>query len=466
MALARKPLVIYKAGETDKGSEAVRSHTSALAGDMALYKAAFEQLNVIRGTDFAQMADLAYLSGFRQRTGGKRIAVVTISGAMGAIIADKLIGAGLDLPTLSQPLQQAMREGIPDYGMVSNPIDVTGNVVNSPEFVRSIFTALAQSDEVDVVIVCAPGYLLDRMADMLVETTQKYPRLFVALDTGEAQGRARLSDAGVPVFDDIGRAMQALAPYCHWLARQPAVERWAALRAKGTGTTAAPKIAAPRLNEHDTKKLLGGYGVPTVQEIPAVDADAAAAAAASIGYPVALKILSADVAHKTEAGGVRLNVANEAALRLACSGILSSVQLHEPTARIDGFLVQPMAGGCIAELIAGVTNDPVFGPALTVGLGGILTELYRDASHRLLPVDAEMAGAMLRNLKAWPLLDGFRGRPKADVEAGCDAIAALSNAFNAMSSQAQEIEINPLHVRARGEGAVALDALLILQDQT
>jgi len=160
--------VIYKAGETEKGSEAVRSHTSALAGDLALYKAGFAQLNVIRGTDFAQMADLAYLSGFRQRSGGRRVAIVTMSGALGAILADKLIVAGLDVPTLSEPLQRALRAGIPDYGMVSNPVDVTGNVVNSPEFVRVIFKALAQTDEVDVVIVYAPGYLLDRMAETLV----------------------------------------------------------------------------------------------------------------------------------------------------------------------------------------------------------------------------------------------------------------------------------------------------------
>lgn len=466
MALAKKPLVIYKAGETEKGSEAVRSHTSALAGDMAVYKAAFEQLNVIRGTDFAQMADLAYLSGFRERSGGKRVAVITMSGAIGAIMADKLIVAGLEVPTLSHGLQQTLRAGIPDYGMVSNPVDVTGNIVNSPEFVRSIFTALAQTDEVDVVIVCAPGYLLDRMADMMVETCATYPRLFVALDTGAAQSREQLSAAGVPVFDDIGRAMQALAPFLHWITRQPAVARWAALRAQQSNAALAPDLQGGPLNEHDTKRLLASYGVPTVREIPAVDADAAALAAAYIGYPVALKILSADIAHKTEAGGVRINLADEASLRAACAGILSSVQLHSPAARIDGFLVQPMAAGCITELIAGVTTDPVFGAALTVGLGGILTELYRDASHRLLPVDAQMAGEMLRDLKAWPLLDGFRGRPKGDVVAGCEAVAALCSAFSALATQAREIEINPLHVRAQGEGAVALDALLILEEQT
>lgn len=461
-----KPLVIYKAGETDKGSEAVRSHTSALAGDLAVYQAAFDQLNVIRGTDFAQMADLAYLSGFRHRTGGRRLAIVTMSGALGAILADKMIGAGLEVPTLSAPLQQALREGIPDYGMVSNPVDVTGNVVNSPQFVRSIFEALARSGEVDAVVVYAPGYLLDRMADALKAVCATHGRLFVAIDTGAAQSRGELAAAGIPVFDDIGRATQALAPFCRWLERGPAVQRWAALReAEGSRTHPAASLPA-RLNEHDTKKLLAEYGVAAVRELPAADADAAAQAAARIGYPVALKILSADIAHKTEAGGVRLGLADEAALRAACAGMLESVRRHAPQARIDGFLVQPMAAGGIAELIAGVTHDPVFGPTLTVGLGGVLTEIYRDASHRLLPVDAAMAGDMLRELKAWPLLDGFRGRPRADVAAACASIAALCRAAAALAPQVRETEINPLQVRAQGEGAVALDALVLVTSES
>ena len=463
MATQDKPLILYKAGETDKGTEAVRSHTSALAGDMALYQAGFEQLNVIRGTDFAQMADLAYLSGFRHRQGGRRVAIVTMSGALGAILADKLILAGLDVPTLPTAVQQALREGIPDYGMVSNPIDVTGNVVNQPEFVRTILRALAESDAVDTVVVYAPGYLLDRMAEPLVEVSAQYPRLFVAIDTGAAQCRAQLSEAGVPVFDDLGRATQALGPYCHWMARRPAVARWAALRAAPPQHDAATTPLPARLNEHDTKSLLARFGVPFLPEHVCADAEAAVRAAEALGWPVVLKILSADIPHKTEAGGVRLDLRDAPALRAACAEVLAAARDHDPAARIDGLLVQPMARGGVAELIAGITHDPVFGPALTVGLGGVMTELYRDASHRLLPVDAQTVGEMLRSLKAWPLLDGFRGRPCADLDAACAAIAALAGAAASLAAQVQELEINPLLVRAQGGGAVALDALVLVR---
>ncbi|HYP71278.1 MAG TPA: acetate--CoA ligase family protein, partial [Variovorax sp.] len=390
----------------------------------------------------------------------KRVAIVTMSGALGAILADKFIGAGLDVPTLPPELQNALREGIPDYGMVSNPVDVTGNVVNQPEFVRTIFTALAQSDAVDTVVVYAPGYLLDRMAEPLMEICARYPRLFVAIDTGAAQCRSRLAEAGIPVFDDLGRATQALAPFCLWQARRPAVARWAALRAAMPRTGEAAQLPA-RLNEHETKALLARHGVATLPEHACADAASAVRAAEQLGYPVAVKILSADIAHKTEAGGVRLNIADAHALRTACDQVLDAARRYAPQARIDGVLVQPMAKAGVAELIAGVTHDPVFGPTLTLGLGGVLTELYRDASHRLLPVDAAMANEMLRSLKAWPLLDGFRGRPLADVASVCANVAALSAAANALGEQAQEIEINPLHVRAAGEGAVALDALVI-----
>jgi acyl-CoA synthetase (NDP forming) len=347
--------------------------------------------------------------------------------------------------------------------MVSNPVDVTGNLVNQPEFVRTVFTALAQTYAVDVVVVYAPGYLLDRMAEVMAEVCALHPRLFIAIDTGAATSRARLAEAGVPVFDDLGRATQAIGAYCLWLARRPEVARWAALR-KSLAVARTELPLTSRMNEQDTKLLLAQYGVHSVSGSVGTDADEVVRAASTIGYPVALKILSPDIAHKTEVGGVKLNIADESELRAACEAIFESVKRHAPQAQVDGLLVQAMATGGVAELIAGVTHDAVFGPTLTVGLGGVLTEVYRDASHRLLPIDSEMVLQMLQGLRAWPLLDGFRGRPHGDVHAACDNVAALSRAAMALGPQAEEIEINPIQVRARGEGAFALDALVLVRD--
>lgn len=451
-----KLLVLYKAGETDKGSEAVRSHTSALAGDRAIYQAAFAQLGIIQGQDFVQMAQLAHLAEYRHKSAGRRVAIITISGALGAILADKFIGAGLDVPTLPQPLQDVLRAGIPDYGMVSNPVDVTGNVVNDPGFVRTALQALAQSDAVDAVVIYAPGYMLDRMALDLCAVAAAHDRLFVAIDTGAATTRAQLRGGGVPVFEDIGVATAALAPFLLWHERRRS-NRWPQVRLQ-----AAPAVVAlPKtLDEYRTKQLLAAHGVPAVAERVATSADEAVAVADALGYPVVLKVLSPDIAHKTEAGGVRLHLASAEQVRQAYGEVLASARRYAPEARIEGALVARMVSG-VAELIVGATRDPVFGMTLTVGLGGVLTELYQDVSHRVLPVDEAMAHEMLRELKAYPLLTGYRGRPVGDVAAACTAIAGFSRAVLALGDQVDEVEVNPLLVQAEGQGVCALDALVL-----
>ncbi|MDT4823993.1 Protein lysine acetyltransferase Pat [compost metagenome] len=451
-----KLLILYKAGETEKGSEAVRSHTSALAGDQQIYQAAFRQLNIIQSHDFAQMAQLAHLAGYRQRSAGKRVAIITISGALGAILADKFIGQGLDVPTLPQPLQDQLRAGIPDYGMVSNPVDVTGNVVNDPGFVRTAMEALAVSDAIDAIVVYAPGYMLDRMADDLCAVAEKHPRLIVAIDTGAAKTRDQLRAGGVPVFEDIGVAVSALSPFLLWQERRKH-NPWLQVRSQPAPARAA---LAGRADEHTTKRYLAEFGVQPVDEAIARTADEAAAVAGRLGFPVVLKVLSADIAHKTEAGGVRLRLGNAQEVRKAFDEVMASARAYAPTAQIDGALLQKMEAGQ-AELILGATRDPVFGMTLTVGLGGVLTELYKDVSHRVLPVDEAMARDMLGELKAFPLLTGYRGRPLGDVEAACRAIAGFSRAVLALQEQADEVEVNPLLVKEQGQGVRALDALVL-----
>ncbi|ATA54081.1 CoA-binding protein [Variovorax boronicumulans] len=451
-----KLLILYKAGETEKGSEAVRSHTSALAGDQQIYQAAFRQLNIIQSHDFAQMAQLAHLAGYRQRSAGKRVAIITISGALGAILADKFIGQGLDVPTLPQPLQDQLRAGIPDYGMVSNPVDVTGNVVNDPGFVRTAMEALAVSDAIDAIVVYAPGYMLDRMADDLCAVAEKHPRLIVAIDTGAAKTRDQLRAGGVPVFEDIGVAVSALSPFLLWQERRKH-NPWLQVRSQPAPARAA---LAGRADEHTTKRYLAEFGVQPVDEAVARTADEAAVVAERLGFPVVLKVLSADIAHKTEAGGVRLRLGNAQEVRKAFDEVMASARAYAPTAQIDGALLQKMEAGQ-AELILGATRDPVFGMTLTVGLGGVLTELYKDVSHRVLPIDEAMARDMLGELKAFPLLTGYRGRPLGDVEAACRAIAGFSRAVLALQEQADEVEVNPLLVKEQGQGVRALDALVL-----
>jgi acyl-CoA synthetase (NDP forming) len=449
-----KLLIALKAGTTDKGAQAVQSHTSALAGDRRVYGAAFRQLNVIEATDFAQMAHLASLATLRHRSAGKRVAVLTMSGALGAILADKFIGAGLELPDLPPDLQAVLRGGIPDYGMVGNPVDVTGNVVNDPAFVHTVLEALATTDAIDAVVVYAPGYMLDRMADALTDVSRRHKRLFVAIDTGLAQSRAALRDAEVAVFEDLGLAVAALAPYLLWC------EARGAKRIAAAPQRDAPAVPAVPCNEADARGYVAAFGLPQARTKVAANADEAVAQAREAGYPVALKILSADIAHKTEAGGVALNLADDDAVRRAYGEVTRAAAAAQPGARIDGVMVQKMERG-VAEIIVGATRDPVFGPVLTVGLGGVLTELYQDTSHRLLPVDEDIALQMLQELKAYALLDGYRGKPQADVAAACRSIVAVGNALLAAPAHVAEIEVNPLLIKEAGQGVAVLDALIL-----
>ena len=216
------------------------------------------------------------------------------------------------------------------------------------------------------------------------------------------------------------------------------------------------------IQSHDFAQLahLAGYGVQPVAEAVATTADEAAVVAEKMGYPVVLKVLSADIAHKTEAGGVRLRLQSAGEVRQAFDEVMASARRYAPTAQIEGALLQKMESG-VAELILGATRDPVLGMTLTVGLGGVLTELYKDVSHRVLPVDEAMARTMLGELKAFPLLDGYRGRPLGDVQATCQAIAGFSRAVLALQEQADEVEVNPLLVKEKGQGVRMLDALVL-----
>jgi len=450
-----KLLIALKAGETEKGASAVQSHTSALAGDRRIYSAAFRQLNVIEANDFAQMAAIASLATLRDRQAGRRVAVVTMSGALGAILADKFIGAGLELPDLPPALQATLRAGIPDYGMVNNPIDVTGNVVNDPGFVHTVLSALATSPDIDTVVVYAPGYMLDRMADAMAEVSRAHDRLFIAIDTGQAQCRDALRAAGIAVFDDLGLAVNAIGPYLQWCERRRSMPT--TTPALGSGTV--PTLPSLPCHEADARDWLQAHGMPPQSVAIACDADAAVEIANKLGYPVAMKILSADIAHKTEIGGVALGVADDASVQREFARLLAAGHA-QAGAKVEGVLIQAMERG-VAELIIGATRDPVFGPVLTVGLGGVLTEIYQDVSHRLLPVDENLAKDMLRELRAYPLLTGFRGRPDGDLDAACRAIAAVSRAMSAAPANVGDIEVNPLLVKEAGQGVAVLDALIL-----
>jgi acyl-CoA synthetase (NDP forming) len=450
-----KLLAVYKVGSTEKAAEATRSHTAALAGNAAAYDAAFAVAGVARAVDLAGLSDLAYLHQFGPRIGGNACAILSISGAAGAILSDALILNGGKVPTLPEDVQRALRARIPDFGMVTNPVDLTGNVVNANDILFDSIKSAVQPDSIDVLIVYLPGYFLDRALDQLARAAAEVGKAIVVIDTFALGDREKLRKAGIAYFDDFDRAARAIAAYGVWKARGSAAHT--PVRASMNWPTFPAGRSA--LSETEGKEALARFGVPVVSDTLVHTSAEARQAAERLGYPLVVKLVSADVAHKTEHGLVRLGLRSADSVADAFDSVMEKARAIG--VRIEGVTLEPMLSGGI-EILVGITRDPVFDWMLTVGLGGVWTELMKDVRHRLLPVDAAGAEAMLTELKGFALLNGYRGAPRADVGAAARAIAALCTAVIAGGEQLREVEVNPLLVLPEGKGAVAIDALVLL----
>jgi acyl-CoA synthetase (NDP forming) len=334
---------------------------------------------------------------------------------------------------------------------------MTGNVINSVAQFRAVFDAVAEDPSVDVLLLYLPGPLLARALPMLAEAVPACPKLVVALDNGAPGNREGAESAGLAFFTDMTGCVRALAGHVAWRAGGA---RAAAPAPEPLDAAAAALLdgAGAQLTEAAAVQVLG---LPAPAAVLARTRPEAMEAAERIGFPVVAKVASAEIAHKTEVGGVRLDLADAAAVGAAFDAILVNAARLAPGARVEGVLVQRQVKGGV-ELLLGGTRDPVFGWLLTVGLGGVWVELMGDAAHALAPVSEDEALALLRRLRGFPLLDGHRGRPRADQGAAARAIAAFSRRLAALPARVREAEVNPLLVLPAGEGAVAADALLLL----
>ena len=454
---AGKLLAVYKVGASEKGAEATRSHTAALAGDTAAYDAAFERAGVARASELSGLADLAYLHTLPSTIRSANCAILSVSGAAGAILSDALALNGGDVPTLPGSVQAALREQIPAFGMVANPVDLTGNLVNSNDFVLEAIRLALSPDDIDVLLLYLPGAFLTQSLEQIERAVKATDKAIIVIDTFAMADRERLAASGIGYFDDFDRAARAVCAYGKWQsAESGAIEYVAA-------TAAWPDLPADRnaLSETEGKDALARFGLPVVHDALVQTIEQARMAADRIGYPLVAKLVSPDVAHKTEHGLIRLGLNSADAVAEAFRTMMAKAQ--SMGVHIEGVTLEPMLAGGV-EILAGVTRDPVFGWMLTVGLGGVWTELMKDARHKLLPVGATEAEAMLRGLKGFKLLDGYRGAPKADVAAAAKAIAALGDAVLAGGPRLREVEVNPLLVMPEGKGAVAVDALVLLTD--
>ena len=300
-----KTLAILKVGSSEKGAEATRSHTAALSGSQATYDAAFQQSGVIVARDLTHLADIAYMSRFRTKSSGLGVGMVSVSGAAGAGLSDQFARTKIIVPTLAPATQARLKDEIPSYGMISNPVDVTANAVNGNEAFDTIISAVADDPAIDMVLLYAPGRWLASITPALIRTSQRTGKLFAVIDLLDTVARAELEAGGIAYFDDMHRATQALGSFGEWAAFDLA--RW-------DPPAPAPLLPAPAdlepgsLSEIASKRILDQAGIFTVPDTLATSPDAAVTAAERCGYPVVLKVASPDIAHKTNVGGVRLNI--------------------------------------------------------------------------------------------------------------------------------------------------------------
>lgn len=462
---AGKAVVVLKLGRGEAGAAAAVSHTGSLAGSAAAWSAAFRRAGMAEVEDFDALLETAGLFAKAPRPKARGVAIVTPSGGAGIMAADHAEALGLAMPQPAPDTEKVLRSAIPEFGSPRNPCDLTAQVATNPAMFDACMDAMLADAQYGVVVMPvvyshhATTQL--RMESMRPHALKHGKPVCIAWIPEQLEGPgAMAADAApeLPLFRSMRRLMQAIRLW---------QEHDGASTAPPGGPIAAPDGLEDALAtlpgggavvmEAEAKALFARAGLPVVEERRAATADAAAAAAAALGFPVVLKLDSPDIAHKTEVGGVRLNLGDAAAVRAAFGTIADSARRHAPDARIDGVLVQRMARQGV-ELILGAKRDPQFGPMVLVGTGGVQAELWRDVALDLAPVTPEAAERMLRSLTGFPLLDGFRGAERCDIGAVAAAVSAFSTLVAAADERIAEAEINPLI--AGPWGCLAVDGLV------
>ena len=457
------PVIALKVGRSEKSAQAAASHTGSMAGNYQVYKAAFRQWGIIEADDITELFDLIELFSLSlPRSKGPRVGILTNSGGIGVYCADKVDELGLELPTLDLKTTERIREKLPSFGSAQNPVDFTLQALNDAAAIGWHFECILDDPNVDVVLAFFGVQMLnvDALCKEIIKANKFNDKpIVVGWMLGDPSVPGRLRPEGIPCFEDPLRALKAIQAL---VARQ--VTGHEKPPAYGRVDTAVAMVADAvqngkyQLGEEASKQILKMLGIRVTRGCVAVDPQEAVTAAEDVGYPVVLKVESPDIGHKSEAGGLRLGLETSTDVISAFEDIKNSVSSFDSTAVIDGIGVYEMVTDAV-ELIAGVKRDPVFGAVVLVGSGGVLVEMLEDAVVRIAPVTKSDAYDMIAELKVFPLLEGARGHSKSDIDAVADVLVRLSD-FSLATDLVSEVDINPLMVLPKGEGACAADSLI------
>ncbi|MBI5255778.1 MAG: acetate--CoA ligase family protein [Burkholderiales bacterium] len=466
LALARergKRVVVMKVGRSEAGAQAAASHTASLAGSDQVYEGLFRQYGVWRARSIDELFDVAYACSVNAPAPlGRRLGLLTVSGGVGALMADVASDCALDVAPMPEDAQRRLKELVPFCGP-RNPVDMTAQLVNDLTLFGRNFQIMLEEGGYDVVVafLSSVGQVMElsrSLLEQLQAVLRRFPdRAVVFSSLASPEVRRMYEAAGVLLFDEPTRAVRAAAALVYFAEQSRRAALAQAPPALPAGALPPPARA---VNEVQAKAILASAGIAAVAERIAADEESAVREAMALGYPVVLKIASADIAHKSEIGGVIVGLADEAQLRKAFCTLIQRAATHAPQARVDGVVVARMAERGV-ETILGVVRDPVFGAVVMFGLGGVFVEAFQDVAFRVAPFGVDEARAMIGEVKGRVLLRGVRGQPPADEDALAAALAALSVYAARHADAIESIDINPLLVLPRGRGVQALDALIV-----
>ncbi|MGE0724958.1 MAG: acetate--CoA ligase family protein [Alphaproteobacteria bacterium] len=457
---AGKPIVVAKVGRSEAGTRAALSHTASMTGADAVYDSVFRRLGIARVDDQDAMLDVAQAFALQPPLAGRRIGIVTISGGVGGWMADALSAQGFQMPRLDDAVQARLRRFLPSFAATFNPIDITANATGT-DYRASSLETLIDVPEIDGIVnisSLANDSMLAKERDRLaaLAARRQKPIVFYTYPLPGPGASETLAGIGIPLYTNLTGTARALVALRDLHVAQSSARPTDLPAGDHGAAVAALQAAGATLCEYEAAPLLAAYGIATPPQRLATTRTAAEAAATALGFPVALKVQSPAIPHKTEAGGVALRLGDAAAAGIAFDRIVAAVG---SAADLRGVLVQRMATTGV-EMIVGAIDDPAFGPQVTVGLGGVMVELMRDVAMAPAPLDRAGALALIGRLRGAALLDGWRGTPAADRDALADLIARLSVLALDHAGRIAEIELNPVLVHPAGAGVSVVDALV------
>ncbi len=456
----RKPVIMMKVGRSEVGARAASSHTASLAGSDVIYDALFRQYGVYRATTTEEQVDVAYACARGVFPKGDKLGVVTLSGGAGVLISDAAERNALDVAPMPQDAAKILQELLP-FATVDNPVDTTAQALNDMSLLSRNMQVMLELGGYDMLLgffstLPMTRTLADPLRDAIMDGCKGYGDRIVALEMIGPEDTIRTYEAaGFLVFEDADRAVRALGALA-WFARV-----WSRPTEDAQADLPAGVIAPGALSEHASKSLLRDAGLSLPVETLVVSAEHAAAAMTEAGGPVVMKIASPDILHKTEIGGVIVGVEGAEAAAQAFATLVARAEDKAPGARIEGVIVAQMVPEGI-EAIVGVNRDPVFGPAVMFGLGGIHVEVLKDVAFRLAPFGPGEARSMIDEIRGRALLDGVRGTAGADIAALTDLLVRVSQFAAANAETLETLDLNP--VRLFPDGLVILDALVVGSD--